>query len=116
MSIYQSAKTGRPAKTFWNKYKSEQKDNLKLQWKFGKIYPTAYFTFDEVIDFTDKIILNKLWDPLSFEAIQNRQNRNRARGDYTWILENSVLALATPHSNIPFNFTLSESIPRGITN
>jgi hypothetical protein len=108
--------SGQTVSSTWESFQKQFGTNLCQNWKFGRIYPSSVFSFTEIANFFDKVISLNLWDPFKFDFKRNRENRQNMNGDYTWIFGDIVLALATPQSNIPFNYTISESIPKGSSN
>lgn len=108
--------SGHAVSSNWNSFQKQFNTNLIQNWKFGRIYSSSVFSFSEIAEFLDKIISLNLWDPFKFDFKKNRENRKNINGDFTWIFDDIVLALATPQSNIPFNYSISESIPKGKCN
>ena len=75
---------------------------MTQEWKFSKYYPSVKFNFEELADGFQKFIELELFDPLDFDHSKNRNQRNAKKGDFTWIVNKAILAIATPISDIPY--------------
>lgn len=103
MSIYKSLHGNKSSYTLYNQYKTRYSNYLSFKWTFSKLYNDSYFSCEELALYFDSFIQTKWFKPLLYNHELMRLQRRPSQGDFNWIFDDTVLALASPISDIPFN-------------
>ena len=102
-SIFQSTQIKKSPLTIYNQLSVIYKDYLNFKWSFSSLYEDSFFSSDELIYYFDSFLKRKWFDPLGYYHMEMRMQREPTRGDFNWIFDDAVLALASPISSTPYN-------------
>lgn len=103
VSLFRSIKEKKSTLEIFSEYKKHFKEYLNFKWVFSQRYSDSFYTSTEIVGFFDSFVQNKWFDPLKYDHSKMRVQRDPIQGDFNWIFDKAILALASPISNIPHN-------------
>ena len=103
VSIFNAFQQKKSSILVYQNFKKRFGDFLDFKWKFSRLYERSTFTSEELIFYLDSFIKRKWFDPFAYDHLQMRFQRKPSEGDFNWIFDDCILALASPISNIPFD-------------
>ena len=103
MSIFESLNSKKSCFDIYNQYKIQYSGYLDFKWTFSSLYNDSFFSCDEIAKYFNSYIKINWFKPLSYNHKLMRIQRFPSKGDFNWIFEDTILALASPISDIPFN-------------
>lgn len=76
---------------------------LDFKFTFSERYSDASFSAEDLLRYFGSFLAHDWFRPLEYDHARARKQRSPSAGDFNWIFEGTVLALASPVSNVPFD-------------